>query len=92
MKTAVWHNIRRKIKPKFQKAGITRCELGYPGCWYDNALGFAHARKRRNLEPDQGETVILACTACHQIIERMPEPAMERIVLQTIKARRKQPL
>jgi len=91
MKTAVWTAHRRKLKTRFLRVGITRCELRYPGCWHDNALGFAHAKKRRNLRPDEEEVVILACTTCHQTIEHMPEAEMGRIVIQTIANRRRQP-
>ena len=91
MKTAVWESHRRKLKPRFLAAGITCCELRYEGCWVDNALGFAHAKKRRNLRPEEQQVVILACTVCHQVIERKPEPDMERIVMRTIRNRRFQP-
>ncbi len=92
MKTKVWDAHRRRLKPKFLRAGITRCELRYPGCCGDSFLGFAHAKKRRNLRPEEEAVVILACTQCHQTIEHKPEAEMERIVLDTIRRRRAQPL
>lgn len=91
MKTAVWTAHRRKLKPRFMAAGITRCELRYPGCWHDNALGFAHAKKRRNLSPAEETVVILACTNCHQLIEHKPEAVMQKIVMGTIRFRKRQP-
>lgn len=89
MKTATWESIRRRLKPRFQAAGLTRCELLLPGCWHDNALGFAHAKKRRHLSPAEFGVVILACTTCHQQIEFHKD--MENIVLTTIAKRRVQP-
>lgn len=47
-KTKEWERIRRVLVRRFLKAGLWRCELGYAGCWQTNALGFAHAKKRRN--------------------------------------------
>lgn len=48
-KTAEWDRVRAKLKPRFARAGIVRCEVMLPGCWRDNGLGFAHSKKRRNV-------------------------------------------
>jgi len=79
-KVQAWEKERAKLKVKFYAWGITSCELHYPGCWNDSALGFAHARKRRNLKPHQLGEVILACNICHDKIESLPEEEMEEIV------------
>lgn len=91
-KTEAWEKVRRAIKPKFEKAGITECELKLVrGCWIDNGLGFAHAKKRRNLGAGELSKVILACNLCHDIIEALPEEEMTRIVMVTISKRKIQP-
>jgi len=88
-RTLAWAKARASLKIKFYKASITTCELGFPGCFRDNYLGFAHAKKRRNITTEEElKTVILACNACHDIIESMPESRMGEIVHQTINKRR----
>jgi hypothetical protein len=87
-KTKEWAAARKILKPKFQAAGITTCELGYRNCWYDNALSFAHARKRNDLRPGELYEVILCCTPCHDILERMPKPIMYAAVHKIIAARK----
>ena len=67
--------------------GITACELRYPGCAFDNFLGFAHAKKRRKLPKSELSVVILACNLCHDQIERLPEKEMQHIVMSVINAR-----
>lgn len=64
----------RKLKKLFQDKGITRCEIGMVGCWYSNALGFAHRKTRRHYyaTPEKlydFNEVIMACVICHQYIE-----------------------
>ena len=87
-KTLKWMRVRAKLKRKFDAAGITACELGYPGCWKDESLGFAHGKKRRKLIGDELETlVVLACNSCHDRIERLPAPAMMVIVESVIAER-----
>jgi hypothetical protein len=90
-KTSEWEKVRRNLKPRFERAGITRCELAYALCMHDNYLGFAHAKKRRNLGPGELSVVILACQNCHGDIECMEEPMMQQIVMQTIERRERQP-
>jgi len=99
-KKTEWDIIReQRIKPRFEKAGITRCELNYSGCWRNNALSFAHAVKRRFLQtyapeglPTSIYTVILACTPCHDILEKMSHEEMKKAVMGIIMARKIQPV
>lgn len=90
-KTREWERVRAKLKPLFQRAGITTCEFRFQGCWHDTALGFAHLRKRRNLLPGELETVALACGPCHDKLEKMPESMMYMAVAGIIKNRHIQP-
>ena len=65
-----WEIARKKLKSEYQNKGITTCELRLPGCWYNNALSFAHRYKRT--DPRCKHTfkqTILACVPCHQQIE-----------------------
>jgi hypothetical protein len=48
------------------------------------ALGFAHAKRRRNLKPDELGKVILACVHCHEILDCRKEHETEAIVNQII--------
>lgn len=79
-KTKAWDNARADLKMEFLALGITSCELRYPGCWFDNALGFAHAAKRRKLTAEDLNHVVLACNPCHDILEIKPPEEMKRIV------------
>lgn len=89
-RTNAWAACRRKLKPAFERAGVTSCELNYDKCWINYALGFAHSRKRRNLKPYELTICILTCNSCHDKLEIMSEPEMERIVLETIAKRENQ--
>ena len=90
----VWDLIRQKIlKPAYLEAGITRCELGYEGCFRDNFLGFAHAKKRRLIgNVYEFCDCVLACNACHDRIESMSHVDMEGAVHITQSHRKKQPI
>lgn len=80
-KGTAWDAVRAELKIKFEERGVTFCELRLPGrCWYDNALGFAHSLKRRNIVGDQIMEVCLSCNPCHDIIESKPEAEMAAIV------------
>ena len=92
MTVAEWDAIRARIKPLFEAAGITRCEIHFSGCASDNFLGFAHTKKRRNLSVPEREVVILACNHCHDVIEACPERMMEAFVLSIIEKRLRQPI
>lgn len=89
-KTNEWERVRGLMKVEFQRAGITVCELQEPGCWRDNGLGFAHSRKRRNIPRGSRllEECVLACNACHDILEGRSETMMEVWVLRVIQDRR----
>lgn len=87
-KTKNWERVRADLKKKFWNLEVTYCELGFKGCWRDNALGFAHGDKRRFLTEDELENlVILACNPCHQKIEELPRSEMREIVEKTIAKR-----
>jgi hypothetical protein len=80
-KTAANKRANAKLKREFEKQGITSCELGYPGCTRDEFLSWAHGKKRRKLEGNELETlVILACINCHNRIEAMNHEGMLAIV------------
>jgi hypothetical protein len=89
-RTRNWEQERARLKKKFEKWGIMSCELRYPGtCWGDNALGFAHAKKRRFLKPEELGIVVLCCNPCHDILESLPHEFMEVEVMQAIANRKK---
>jgi len=89
-RTLQWEKERAKLKVKFLSWGITSCELRYPGtCWGDNALGFAHAKKRRFLKPHELGIVVLCCNPCHDILESLPADLMETEVMAMISQRKK---
>lgn len=76
-KTREWESVRAKLKVRFERAGITTCEVRAEGCWRDDGLGFMHTLKRRNIvTPQQLEEVALGCNHCHDIFELMPEAIM----------------
>lgn len=79
-KTKAWDSARADLKVEFAAIGITTCELHYEGCWIDNALGFAHAAKRRKLSKEDLAHVILACNPCHDRLEIKSPEEMKRIV------------
>jgi hypothetical protein len=72
--TKLWNDERKKLKVLFESLGITHCEIMLPGCWFNNALGFAHRHKRKwyydkpELLGDFNQ-VLLACNICHDKIE-----------------------
>ncbi len=87
-KTKRWQAVRAKLKVQFAAKGITSCELGYEGCKRDDWLSFAHGRKRTRLQGNELESLtILACTPCHDVIERMSPEAMLAIVRSVISER-----
>lgn len=86
-KTTEWKDFRTQLKEKFEKWGITECELKLEGCWKANALGFAHIDKRVNLRPDELTSVVLACNVCHQKVEYLPHKQMREIIQKTIDSR-----
>jgi hypothetical protein len=94
-KKTPWDSVRAKLKVRFERAGITRCEI----CGADNFLGFAHCVKRRKLRadaevgsPEHIETVVLLCNEpCHLRIERMQPEEMSTAVMALIAKRKVQP-
>lgn len=91
-KTNAWNNARAIIKRRFEKVGITRCELRGSDkvphdCGNDNYLGFAHDAKRRKLTAEDLYRVILICNFAHDIIEALPPEEMKAIVDDTIQLR-----
>ncbi|HSE35658.1 MAG TPA: hypothetical protein VLG74_00055 [Blastocatellia bacterium] len=95
-KTKAWDSARATIKRRFEKAGITTCELRGSekvphDCGNDNFLGFAHDAKRRKLAASDLYRVILICHFVHDIIEVWPPEKMKAIVNETIENRKVQP-
>lgn len=83
-----WAAAWRELKPKLERAGITRCELGMPGCTKGAFLTPMHSLKRRNITtPEKLREVIIACQNCHAIGELMKESEMEELVCSTIAKR-----
>lgn len=91
-KTSEWDSLRAKLKVRFERAGITTCEVRLPNCWRDNGLGFLHRLKRRNVTtPGELERVALGCNRCHDALEILPEMEMARRIDTIIDARETQP-
>lgn len=91
-KTRAWDTARAAIKRRFEKVGITTCELRGSSkvkhqCGNDNYLGFAHSKKRRHITGDELHEVALLCVNAHEFIERLPEAEMTQIVREIIAAR-----
>jgi hypothetical protein len=81
-RTREWERRRAKLKIRFERAGITHCEVMYPGCHGNYGLSFAHPAKRRFLKGDQLDVVVLACIFnCHKKLEAMPHAAMKLEVM-----------
>ena len=86
-KVSAWSKTRDELILRFEKAGITQCELRYSGCWKNNALSFAHSKKRRFItSQEEMVEVVLCCTSCHQIAEYSPD--MYEIVRRVIASRK----
>lgn len=88
-RTDEWAAMRQKLKPAFERAGITSCEIRKIGCWGSVTLGYAHTHKRRNIPTGSPLLieVVLACTNCHRIVESMGEGMMGEYLLGIIRAR-----
>lgn len=89
-KVQAWDEIRTKeLKPAFKRAGITKCEAQFGGCYGDNYLGFAHQRKRRHCTtPELMRDVALLCARCHDKLEILPERDMALAIQAIIVTRR----
>lgn len=70
-KVKIWLNVmHEEIIPQFEKWGIRTCEIGLEDCVKTIYLGFAHTKKRRNIEtPEDLRRVVLACQSCHHKVE-----------------------
>lgn len=90
-RTQEWERVRRKLKVKFEAAGITTCEFEFQECWWNQALGFAHTDKRRYIGVNEMEEVALACNPCHAILELLPREQMKTEILSVIRNRERQP-
>ncbi len=86
-KTTQWEGERAKLIEEFANMDITSCEIKFEGCWKNNALGFAHIDKRKNLRPEDLPSVVLACTPCHQTVEAWNNIRMRKFLLEIIKKR-----
>lgn len=84
-KGLVWEATRKRLKVRFEAAGITRCEV----CGSGWALGFAHRKKRANITTQEElEIVALLCNSpCHDALEILPESEMGERVDALIAAR-----
>lgn len=88
-KGKAWIDARAELKIEFEFTyGITTCELHYEGCWIDNALGFAHAAKRRKLSNEDLKHVILCCNPCHDQIEFLSPEKMKKDCRRKMSAKR----
>lgn len=97
-----WRRIKDEIRPYFIANGLYDiCELHLSVC-IGNALPlqFAHSKKRVDIASEEPERtrelkeVVRACTACHNVIEHLPDTEgatgherMYKIVRDTIAAR-----
>ena len=81
-KTKEWNKVRAELKTEFENMGITTCEIRHKGCWKNNALGFAHTKKRRYVT--DLKRVVLACNPCHDWVENSGEVKMEEYLEQII--------
>lgn len=90
-KVKQWDDARAKIKPYFEKAGITSCEGNFLGCTFRSILTFAHLKKRRNLTFEELFEVVLLCQNCHDFVEALGEKKMQ-ILLEKIISQRPKPV
>jgi hypothetical protein len=69
-KVDAWEQTRKELVERFERAGITHCELQWNGCFKNNFLSFAHSKKRRYIKSQEElEEVLLCCTPCHDRLE-----------------------
>lgn len=90
-KTNAWEAKKREIKPAFEAAGITFCEVRREGCNGTMFLTWAHARKRRFVTDAELGVVALCCKHCHDIIEAFSHEDMHWVVMDVIANRSVQP-
>jgi hypothetical protein len=82
-----WISVRRELKRRFQWAGIITCEARLNHCWFNEALGFAHCRKRRLLRGDEIWHVALLCNPCHDEWETSGHETMYEKIHEIIEKR-----
>ncbi len=64
-KTVQWERVRRELKKRFERVGITSCEIRLPQCWKGYALAFCHTKRRADIKSiSELERVVLGCAAC----------------------------
>jgi hypothetical protein len=68
-KTKAWDKARAALKVDHVAMGITTCEFQYPGCWHDDALSFAHSRKRSDPLFDINEVAVACTPVCHHKLD-----------------------
>lgn len=83
-----WDRTRAKLKVRFERAGLTRCEV----CGTDNALGFSHSKPRRMIATQADlEEVALLCNADHHEADSHGHERQEQIIKYIISKREIQP-
>lgn len=82
-----WLTARRWLKRHFRYAGITTCEAMLRGCYFDNALSFAHCKKRRKMLEGEIYHVALLCVPCHSVYEHLPHEEMHVKIHEIIERR-----
>lgn len=83
-----WQRIRKELKERFRKAGITRCEI----CGSNFALGFAHRKKRAYCDEEELYKVALLCNdPCHREADSHGAQHMFDTINAIIKGRAIQP-
>lgn len=92
-KTRQWNATRAKLKVRFERAGITRCEFPMEvhdgmSCGSTFAMSFAHRFKRRNITTQEElETCALLCERHHSGLELLKEAEMRARITDIIAAR-----
>ncbi len=86
-KTLEWDKEKKQLIEEFEKLEITKCEIGFDGCWKTTALGFAHLAKRRKLSIEDLGAVVLACNFCHDQVELLNAVRMRNILEAIIRER-----
>lgn len=82
----------KQSKKDFEAVGIITCEIKFEKiCWNNNALSFAHLKKRRHLDAETRKKKVLACVPCHQVVEAWHEAKMEAFLQGIIDRRIRQP-
>lgn len=82
--------MNQRLKERHIENGYPQtCELKLGGCLKSWACSWAHSKKGRFIQTDDDwMTAVLACVHCHNAIELLPRAEMEKVVLNTIAARK----